>query len=357
MSRSIEKKPGKKCFIKGNNAIVEAAIDAGCRFYVGYPITPQNEIPEYMSIKMVEVGGTFIQAESELISINMVLGAAAAGARAMTSSSSPGISLMQEGLSYIAAMELPCVVVNIVRGGPGLGNISPSQSDYFQATKPGHGDYHLIVLAPYNLQEMYDLTFEAFDYADKYRIPVMIFADGLLGQMMENIELKQENVPRYLNMKKPWAVTGAKNRDGNKLRSLLMEQGALEAHNLHLQDKHNEIKAKEKRYELFNIHSDNAYLIIAFGSLARISKGTIALAEEHKIGLVRPITLWPFPSEQIKEQAARVKKVFVFELNLGQMVEDVRLAVGDSAKIEFYGRAGGGIPTSEELFDFIKSKE
>lgn len=357
MHRILEKKVKKKCFIKGNNAIVEAAIDAGCRFYVGYPITPQNEIPEYMSSRMVEAGGTFIQAESELISINMVFGAAAAGARAMTSSSSPGISLMQEGISYMAGCELPGVIVNIVRGGPGLGNISPSQSDYFQATKPGHGDYHIIVLAPHNLQEMYDLTFEAFDYADKYRIPVMLFADGLLGQMMENIELKQDKIPLYLNKEKPWAVTGAKNRDGNKIHSLLMEPGVLEEHNNHLQEKYSIIKANEKRFELFNIHDDNEYLIAAFGSIARIAKGTIKLAEKKSIGLFRPITIWPFPYEALKLAAARVKKVFVFEMNAGQMLEDVKIAIENSSKIEFYGRTGGGIPTSEELLNFIESKE
>jgi len=357
MNRIKEKKVKKKCFIKGNNAIVEAAIDAGCRFYVGYPITPQNEIPEYMSSRMAEMGGTFIQAESELISINMVFGAAAAGARAMTSSSSPGISLMQEGISYMAACELPGVIVNIVRGGPGLGNISPSQSDYFQATKPGHGDFHMIVLAPCNLQEMYDLTFEAFDYADKYRTPVMIFADGLLGQMMENIELNSDKISQYLNVEKTWAVTGARNRDGNKIHSLLMEPGALEAHNGHLQEKYNAIKADERRFELYNTDYNYEYLIVAFGSVARIAKGTINLAGKTKIGLFRPITLWPFPYEELKEAAANAKKVFVFEMNMGQMLEDVKLAIENSAKIEFYGRTGGGIPTSEELLNFIRRKE
>ncbi|MCX8093727.1 MAG: 3-methyl-2-oxobutanoate dehydrogenase subunit beta, partial [Candidatus Goldbacteria bacterium] len=229
-------KTGEKIFVKGNFVIVEAAIDAGCRFYAGYPITPQNEIPEYMSKRMKEVGGVFMQAESELIAINFVFGAAVAGARAMTTSSSPGISLMQEGLSYMAGCELPGVIVNVMRGGPGLGNIAPSQSDYFQACKPGHGDYRMIVLAPSTLQEMYDFTFDAFDLADKYRNPVMVLADGLLGQMMENIELKRDKKSEYLNKPKDWALTGAKGRPGRKIFSLMMKPGVLEKHNFHLKE-------------------------------------------------------------------------------------------------------------------------
>lgn len=358
MNGTTEKKTGKKLFIKGNHAIVEAAVHAGCRFYVGYPITPQNEIPELMSSRMVENGGTFIQAESELISINMVFGAAAAGARAMTSSSSPGISLMQEGISYMAGCDLPGVIINVVRGGPGLGNISPSQSDYFQATKPGHGDYHLIVLAPANLQEMYDLTFEAFDLADKYRIPVMLLADGLLGQMMENIVIDRNKKPRYLDIDKPWAVTGARNRDGNEIHSLLIKQGSLEEFNYYLQQKYADIKAHEKRFELFNVNEGNDYLIVAFGSVARIVKGTIELAEAEgmNIGLFRPITVWPYPFRELKEAAEHVKRIFVFEMNMGQMLDDVKIAVEDSARIEFYGRPGGGVPSSQEMLDFIKSK-
>jgi 2-oxoglutarate ferredoxin oxidoreductase subunit alpha len=356
MNKTVEKKSPKKTFIKGNNAIVEAAIAAGCRFYVGYPITPQNEIPETMSSRMPQVNGTFIQAESELISINMVFGAAVAGARAMTSSSSPGISLMQEGISYMAACELPGVIINIVRGGPGLGNIAPSQCDYFQATKPGHGDFHLLVLAPANVQELYDYTFEAFDYADKYRIPVMILADGLLGQMMENINLPTDRHPKYLDVPKPWALTGAKKRGGNKIHSLLMKQGVLEEHNYHLQKKYAEIIACEKRYELYNIGQGHEYLIVAFGSVARIAKGTINLAEDMDIGLFRPITLWPYPYEALKKVAQGVKKIFVFEMNMGQMLEDVKLAIENNKKIEFYGRPGGGVPTSEELLNFIRSK-
>lgn len=341
-----------KILIKGNHAIVEAAIDAGCRFYAGYPITPQNEIPEYMSIKMKEAGGIFMQAESELISINLVYGAAVAGARAMTTSSSPGISLMQEGISYMAGCELPGVIVNVQRGGPGLGNISPSQSDYFQAVKPGHGDYRLIVLAPYNTQEMYDFTFEAFDLADKYRNPVMVLTDGLLGQIMESIELKRKT-PELLNQKKDWALTGAKGRKGKRIVSLLMEPGVLEKHNFHLKEKYDLIRKTEKRFEKLGITEDMEYLIVAFGTVARISKGAIKLSRDIKIGLFRPITLFPFPYEELKEVARKVKKIFVFEMNLGQMLEDVKIAVEDSEKIEFYGRPGGGVPTSEELLNFI----
>lgn len=344
-----------KVFIKGNAAIVEAALDAGCKFYAGYPITPQNEIPEMMSYRMKEAGGTFIQAESELISINMVFGAAAAGARAMTTSSSPGISLMQEGISYMAGCELPAVIVNVMRGGPGLGNIAPSQSDYFQAVKPGHGDFRMITLAPSTLQEMYDFTFEAFDYADKYRNPVMILTDGLLGQMMENAEIKRGRKSEFLNVKKDWALDGAKGRKGRRILSLLMKPGVLEAHNMDLKKKYDAISASEKRWD--NYKCDGAdYIIVAFGTVARISKGAVEAAKDLKLGVFRPITLWPYPYEALKEAAKNVKKVFVFEMNMGQMVEDVRLAVQDDLKIEFHGRPGGGVPTSEELLGFIRGK-
>lgn len=345
----------EKSFIKGNHAIVEAAIDAGCRFYAGYPITPQNEIPEYMSLRMPEVGGTFIQGESELISINLVFGAAAAGARAMTTSSSPGISLMQEGISYMAGCELPGVIVNVMRGGPGLGNISPSQSDYYQSVKPGHGDYHLIVLAPSTTQELYDFTYNAFALADKYRNPVMVLADGLLGQMMENVDLVRQ--PEFATeYPKPWALTGAKGRKGQRILSLLMKPGTLEKHNLHLQEKYKTIIANEIDYELFNVNEENEYLIVAFGTMGRTSKGAIELLREHNIGLLRPITLWPFPSEAIYVASRKVKKVFVFEMNYGQMLDDVKIAVQDNSKIEFFGRAGGGVPTAEDLMDFIQKK-
>jgi len=342
----------EKVFIKGNNAIVEAALDAGCRFYAGYPITPQNEIPEYMSKRMKEVGGVFLQAESELISINLVFGAAVAGARAMTTSSSPGISLMQEGISYMAGCELPGVIVNVMRGGPGLGNIAPSQSDYYQACKPGHGDYRLIVLAPSSLQEMYDFTFDAFDLADKYRNPVMVLTDGLLGQMMENIELKRDKKSEYLNKPKEWALTGAKGRHGQRILSLLMKPGALEKHNFDLKKKYDLITKNEKKFEEFHKNKDAEYLIVAFGTVARISKNIVKKYENIK--LFRPITLWPFPYQELKEYAQNVKKVFVFEMNLGQMLDDVKIALEGTKKIEFYGRPGGGVPTSEELYKFIQ---
>ena len=345
----------EKVFIKGNAAIVEAALDAGCKFYAGYPITPQNEIPEMMSYRMKEAGGTFIQAESELISINMVFGAAAAGARAMTTSSSPGISLMQEGISYMAGCELPAVIVNVMRGGPGLGNIGPSQSDYFQAVKPGHGDYRMITLAPSNLQEMYDFTFEAFDYADKYRNPVIILTDGLLGQMMEDTEVRHGKKPEFINVKKDWALNGAKGRRGRRIVSLLMKPGVLEKHNMDLKKKYDMITASAIRFEDFKCEGAD-YIIAAFGTVARIAKGSAEIAKDMKLGVFRPITLWPFPSAALKAAAAKVKKVFVFEMNLGQMVEDVRLAVQDDSKVEFYGRPGGGVPTSEELLQFIRSK-
>lgn len=352
------KSDNKKVFIKGNHAIVEAALDAGCRFYAGYPITPQNEIPEFMSKRMPEVGGTFIQAESELISVNMVFGAAATGARAMTTSSSPGMSLMQEGISYMAGCELPCVLVNVMRGGPGLGNIQPSQSDYFQAVKPGHGDFRMITLAPSNLQEMYDFTFDAFDLADKYRNPVMILADGLLGQIMENVELNRSRKPLYLNTPKPWALTGAKGRDGQRILSLLMQPGVLEEHNYKLKEKYDLMRKNEKRFELSGMENNPDYLIVAFGTVGRISKGTIGLLKQNgiKAGLFRPITVFPYPYEELKEAAKTVKRIFVFEMNMGQMIEDVKLAVEDSSKIEFYGRPGGAVPTAEELYNFIKGK-
>jgi 2-oxoglutarate/2-oxoacid ferredoxin oxidoreductase subunit alpha len=343
-------------FIKGNHAVVEAALDAGCRFYAGYPITPQNEIPEYMSKRMPEAGGTFIQAESELISINLVFGAGVAGARAMTTSSSPGISLMQEGISYMAGCEVPGVIINIQRGGPGLGNIAPSQSDYYQAVKPGHGDYHSIVLAPHNIQEMYDYTIQAFDLADKYRIPVMVLSDGLQGQLMENITLKRNQKTQYLDMPKEWALTGAKGRNGQRIVSLLMKPGALEKHNEHLREKHRVICENEKRYEIYPGNRDMDYLIVAFGTVARIAKGVISMADDLNTGLFRPISLWPYPYEELKELSKGVKKVFVFEMNYGQMLDDVKIAVENNRKVEFYGRTGGGIPSQEELYKFIKAR-
>ncbi|HPI04545.1 MAG TPA: 3-methyl-2-oxobutanoate dehydrogenase subunit VorB [Candidatus Goldiibacteriota bacterium] len=345
-----------KMLMKGNIAIAEGAIDAGCRFYAGYPITPQNEIPEYMSKRMPEAGGVFMQAESELISINLVFGASVAGARSMTTSSSPGMSLMQEGISYMAGCELPGVIVNVMRGGPGLGNIAPSQSDYFQAVKPGHGDFRMITLAPSNIQEMYDFTFEAFDLADKYRNPVMILTDGLLGQMMETIELSRGRKPLNPRPASEWALTGAKGREPRKILSLLMKPGALEQHNYDLWKKYDEIKKSELRYEFNEKEKDYDCLIVAFGSVARTSKGVIAEGKDIKAALFRPVTLWPFPYAELREAAKKAKKVFVFEMNMGQMVEDVRLAVQDDSKVEFFGRPGGGLPSQEELLSFLRKK-
>ncbi|HOX54715.1 MAG: 3-methyl-2-oxobutanoate dehydrogenase subunit VorB [Candidatus Omnitrophica bacterium] len=347
-------KEAKKILITGNEAIAEAAIQAGCRFYAGYPITPQNEVPAYMSLRMPEVGGVFIQAESELAAINMVLGAASAGARAMTSSSSPGISLKQEGISYLAGCQLPAVIVNIMRGGPGLGNIAPAQSDYFQATKGGgHGDYRCIVLAPSTVQEAADLTALAFDLADKYRNPVIILGDGMLGQMMEPISGFKPQIPK--SQSKTWTLTGAKNREPHIIRSLFLGEGVLEDWNKTLQAKYKKIEATERRYESFHLN-DSEIILVAYGTMARIAKEAMneARAKGIKAGLIRPISLWPFPVEPFIESSDKAKNFLVVEMSAGQMVEDVRLAVNGKAKVDFYGRTAGGIPTKEEILQQIK---
>jgi len=338
-----------KILMTGNDAMSEGAIRAGCRYYYGYPITPQNEVPEYMSRRMPEVGGTFIQSESELAAINMVLGSAAAGKRAMTSSSSPGISLKQEGISYIAGMELPAVIANVQRGGPGLGDIGASQADYFQATKGGgHGDYHLIVLAPYTVQEMADLTTLAFDLADRYRMPVMILADAQVGQMMEPMEWREYARPDDLP-EKDWVLDGNAGREKRIVRSFFLYPGLLEVHNKHLQEKYALIFQREVRFEEVNI--DEADLVVvAFGSAARVARGLVLdAAGDMKIGLFRPITLWPFPSKRIRELAEEGKRFLVAELNAGQMLEDVRLAVEGRSTVDFYGRMGSGMVTIEEM--------
>jgi 2-oxoglutarate/2-oxoacid ferredoxin oxidoreductase subunit alpha len=345
-----KKKKGLRYLTSGNEACGEGAIRAGCRFYAGYPITPQNELTSYMSKRMEEEKGVFIQAESELAAISMVHGASAAGARAMTSSSSPGISLKQEGISYIAATELPCVIVNVMRGGPGLGNISPAQGDYFQATKGGgHGDYRLIVLAPANVQEMFDLTYEAFALADKYNTPVMILADGMLGQMMEPLEFDPAIRPPE-KVKKPWALTGAKGRKGKSTKSLLLGTGVLEDHNLKLQKKYKEIEKKETRTEEYKTE-DAEIVVCAYGSVARIARSAVDTLRKNgiKAGYLRPISLWPFPSKALRRLALRGVKFLVVEMSAGQMVEDVALAVQNSEKIGFYGRMGGGIPEEKEI--------
>lgn len=345
---------GERILMKGNEAIAEAAIRAGCLSFFGYPITPQNEVPEYMARRLPQVGGVMVQAESEVAAINMVYGAAGAGARVMTSSSSPGISLKQEGISYIAGAELPCVIVNIVRGGPGLGSIQAAQSDYFQAVKGGgHGDYHLIVLAPANLQEMVDLVQEAFDLADQYRNPVMILGDGMLGQMMEPVEFKE----RQANlMEKPWATTGIKNHPGrNVINSLFLQPDKLEEHNLRLEAKYAKIAAEQVRYESVDVEGADI-VVAAYGSTARIVQSAMDVAKKEglKVGLIRPISLWPFPVSPFVEAAKTAKAFLSVEMSLGQMVEDVRLAVNGQKPVHFYGRVGGIIPTPDEVLVKIK---
>jgi len=340
----------------GNEACGEGAILAGCKFYAGYPITPQNELIEYMAKRMNEISGIFIQAESELAAINMVFGAAAAGVRAMTSSSSPGVSLKQEGISYIAGAELPCVIVNMQRGGPGLGNIAPSQSDYFQSVKGGgHGDYKVIVFAPSSAQELLDYTFLAFDMADKYRNPVLILGDGLLGQMMEPISIIKENYNPHIT-EKPWALTGCKGRSPNIVRSFFLGEGALEEHNKRLQEKYRTIANSEVRVQTSNL-KDSEIIMVAYGSVARTAKAAMELsrAKGIKVGLIRPISLWPFPSKIIKDVSSGAKKFLVIEMSSGQMVEDVMLAVNGKSEVDFYGRYGGGIPSEEEVLARIEA--
>lgn len=338
--------------VNGNEAIARGAMAANCRFYFGYPITPQNEIPEYLSKHLPSLGGTFIQAESEIASINMLLGAGATGVRAMTSSSSPGISLKQEGISYMAGSEIPGVIVNMSRSGPGLGGISPSQGDYFQATRGGgHGDYRVIVLAPFSVQENYDLTMLAFDLADKYRNPVMVLGDALLGQMKEPILLRSHKPQDF---PKPWALTGAKGRPAQFLKSLYLTEGLLTQHNWKLFQKYEQMKA-DIRYETY-LMDDAEMVIVSFGSVARIIKSSIKMARDQgmKVGLFRPITLYPYPQGPLNALSQKIPHFFVVELNTGQMVEDVKLAVDKGARVDFYGRPPGSIPTPHELFQEIK---
>ncbi|MBQ4516226.1 MAG: 3-methyl-2-oxobutanoate dehydrogenase subunit VorB [Clostridia bacterium] len=338
----------EKVLVKGNEALAEAAILSGCRHYFGYPITPQTEIAAYMAKRMPKVGGVFLQAESELAAANMVFGAAGAGARALTSSSSPGISLKAEALSYIAGCDLPCVVVNIVRAGPGLGGIQPAQSDYYQATKGhGHGDYQMIVLAPSSVQEIIHLTADAFDLADLYRMPVMIMGDGMLGQMMEPVEFdlgERRKLPE-----KDWATTGTDmKRKHNIINSLIMNPDDLEACVRARYERYEQIKATEARAE--------EYMITAYGTTARIVKNAIVELRKKgiKVGLVRPITLWPFPEATYKKYADKVSAILSVEMSMGQMVDDVRLAVNDKVPVHFYGRTGGNIPYPDEI---IKAME
>ena len=344
---------GKKLW-KGNEALAEAALRAGLVSYFGYPITPQTELLEYLSRRMVELGRAFLQAESELGAINMVYGAACTGVRTMTSSSSPGVSLMQEGLSYIAASEVPAVLVDIMRGGPGLGNIQPSQGDYFQVTKAsGHGDFHPLVLAPATVQEAVDLVYEAFDLAEKYRTVVIVVADGNIGQMMEPAEMPPM---REIKTERPdWALTGANGRDHRIITSLLLGAHRLEELNLRLQEKIKRIKENEVRYHEHRVN-DADVLIAAFGTMGRISQTAADMAREQglKVGVFRPVSLFPFPGARLEELSHRAKKILVVEMNAGQMLEDVRLALGKDYPIEFYGRMGGIVPLPDDVLEVVE---
>ncbi len=350
--------------MKGNEAIAHAAIRCGCDGYFGYPITPQSEVLETLAAEepWKTTGMVVLQAESEVASINMVYGGGAAGKKVMTSSSSPGVALMQEGISYMAGAEIPGLIVNVQRGGPGLGTIQPSQSDYFQATRGGgNGDYNVIVLAPASVQEMADFVDLAFDLAFKYRNPAMILSDGVIGQMMEKVVLppfKPRRTEEELEKECPWAAMGKKqHRAPNILTSLELEPHHMEEKNLHLQAKYQEIREKEVRYEEI-LCDDAEYVIIAFGSASRIAQKVIELCREEglKVGLLRPITLWPFPTKEIHELSKRVKGMLSFEINAGQMIEDIHLAVAGNTPVAYYGRMGGIVPTPEEVVEALKKE-
>ncbi len=339
--------------MKGNEAIGEAAIRAGCRAYFGYPITPQNELTAYMASHMIAKGRTFIQAESEVAAINMVYGASSTGARAMTSSSSPGISLKQEGISYLCGADLPAVIVNVARSGPGLGGISPNQGDYFQSTRGGgHGDYYTIVLAPKGVQEAADLTYEAFWLSDKWRVPVLVLADGLIGQMMEGVVLPEPVDPATLPVK-PYAVGHAaeSGRPYNHVSSINLVPDELEALNRSRFARYEQIKKELIRYEEIEVE-DADFVFVAYGTSARVCHGAVQMARTRglKVGLFRPITLWPFPYARLNQLAEQGKRFVSVEMSMGQMVEDVRLAVNGKAPVYFYGRCGGNIPSQEEVF-------
>lgn len=344
---------GELKLMKGNEAIAEAAIRAGADAYFGYPITPQSEIMEYLALQETEkrTGMVVLQAESEVAAINMVYGAACTGKRTLTSSSSPGISLKMEGISYLAGAELPCLIVNVVRGGPGLGTIQPSQADYFQATKGGgHGDYHLIVLAPASVQEMADFVKLGFELAEKYRNPAMILTDGAIGQMMERVELFEQE-PRKTEFDEPWMLTGkTADREKRVITSLDLDPAHMESHNLHLTKKYKALEDNEVRFELIDC-DDADYILVAYGSSARICQKTVEMARESgmKVGLIRLITLFPFPTKQIQELAKKAKGFLAVEMSSGQMVEDVRLAVNGAVKVEHYGRMGGIVHSPEQV--------
>ena len=347
----------ERVLMKGNEAIAEAAIRAGCRHYFGYPITPQTEIAAYMAKKMPKIGGVFLQAESEVASINMVYGAAAAGMRVMTSSSSPGISLKAEGLSYIAGSDIPALVVNVQRGGPGLGGIQPSQSDYFQATKGGgHGDYRMIVLAPASVQEMASLTIKGFNLADKYLMTAMILADGTIGQMMEPISFEDAEIETY---EKPWALTGTDGkRKHNIVNSLYLKPDELEAKNFDRYERYKLVEENEAMWEEYMME-DAEYCVVAFGIASRVAKNAVvaARAEGIKVGLIRPITLWPFPTKALADAADKVKAFISVELNMGQMIEDIRLATQCKKPISLCNRCGGMIPSPDEVLEAIRKAQ
>ena len=347
----------ERVLMKGNEAIAEAAIRAGCRHYFGYPITPQTEIAAYMAKKMPKIGGVFLQAESEIASINMVYGAAATGMRVMTSSSSPGISLKAEGLSYIAGSDVPALVVNVQRGGPGLGGIQPSQSDYFQATKGGgHGDYRMIVLAPASVQEMASLTIKGFDLADKYSMTAMILADGTIGQMMEPITFEDAEVTTY---EKPWALTGTNcKRPHNIVNSLYLKPDQLEIKNFERYERYKLVEQKEAMWEEYMME-DAELCVVAFGIASRVAKNAIVAARKEgiKVGLIRPITVWPFPKDAILAAADKVKGFVCVELNMGQMIEDVKLATECKRPVSLCNRAGGMIPSPEQVLESIRQAQ
>ena len=347
----------ERVLMKGNEAIAEAAIRAGCRHYFGYPITPQTEIAAYMAKKMPKIGGVFLQAESEIASINMVYGAAAAGVRVMTSSSSPGISLKAEGLSYIAGSDVPALVVNVQRGGPGLGGIQPSQSDYFQATKGGgHGDYRMIVLAPASVQEMASLTIKGFNLADKYLMTSMILADGTIGQMMEPISFEDAEIETY---EKPWALTGTEGkREHNVVNSLYLKPDQLEIKNFERYERYQVVEENEPMWEEYMM-DDAEYCVVAFGIASRVAKNAVvaARAEGIKVGLIRPITLWPFPKKALRAAADKVKGFISVELSMGQMIEDIKLYTECKRPVALCNRCGGMIPSPDEVLESIRKAQ
>lgn len=343
--------------MKGNEALAEAAIRAGCKCFFGYPITPQTEISAYMAKRMPKVGGVFLQAESEIAAINMVYGCASSGVRCMTSSSSPGISLKSEGVSYMAGSDLPCVIVNVMRGGPGLGGIQPSQSDYWQATRAlGHGDFQILVFAPSTVQEMADLMGRAFDEADKYRMPAMILADGLLGQMMEPVTFKVGEIQHHDASEKPWATNGhGYKRKHNIVNSLYLQAEELERLNIERFERYETVKKELHEAELYKTE-DADIVVAAYGSVARLAKAAVDRAREAgiKAGLVRPVTLWPFPVQEVREACRNAKRVLCVEMSMGQMIDDVKLALDCRIPVEFYGRTGGVVPKPTAIFEQIK---